>query len=267
MQVSATEVQNNFGKYLKLCKYEDIIITKNGKKIARLTTYTDNIDTYFIREASERFSAFSGRKISYKDFLEISQKSELRYEYIDGKIYLLASPNYAHQKAVREIFGEFTLWFRDKECEPLDSPFDVTLTKKVSDEITRMSTDDIISELESEEKNEPENSKDNIHVVQPDIIVICDKENIDEEGIYRGIPSLVVEVLSPSTKEKDLIEKLRLYLLSGIREYWIVNVFSKEILIYSFKNYRVDKMVTYKSGEKAQSIIFEGLSVDVDRVF
>lgn len=271
MNVTTTEVQNNFGKYLKLCKYEDIIITKNGKRIARLTTYTDNIDTYFIREAAERFSAYSGKKISYEDFLEISEKSELRYEYIDGKIYLQASPTYAHQKAIREILGEFTLWFRDKECEPLDSPFDVTLTKKVSDEIISMSTGYNINESEDKDKDkeedESEDNKDNIHIVQPDIIVVCDKENIDEKGKYHGIPSLIVEVLSPSTKDKDLIEKLRLYLLSGVKEYWIADVFSKQIIIYSFENYRIDKFISYKSGEKAQSIIFEGLSVNVDQVF
>lgn len=263
MNITTTEVQNNFGKYLKLCKYEDIIITKNGKKIARLTTYTDNTDTYFIREAAEKFSAYSGRKISYEDFIEISEKSELRYEYIDGKIYLLASPTYAHQKAVREILGEFTLWFRGKECEPLDSPFDVTLTKKVSDEITSMSTGYNIDESEEES----EDNKDNIHIVQPDIIVVCDKQNIDEKGKYHGVPSLIVEVLSPSTKDKDLIDKLRLYLLSGVKEYWIADVFSKQINIYSFQDYKIDKLISYKCEEKAQSIIFDGLSVDVNQVF
>jgi prevent-host-death family protein len=37
MQANATEVQNNFGKYLKIADQEDVIITRNGKQIARLT--------------------------------------------------------------------------------------------------------------------------------------------------------------------------------------------------------------------------------------
>lgn len=37
MQVNATEVQNNFGKYLRFADQEDVIITRNGKPLARLT--------------------------------------------------------------------------------------------------------------------------------------------------------------------------------------------------------------------------------------
>lgn len=87
---------------------------------------------------------------------------------------MLASPLYPHQKAVKEIFGAFISWFQNKEWEPLVSPFDVTLFR-----------------LGNEEK---------VNVVQPDILIICDLENIDEKGKYKGIPTLVVEVLSDSAK-------------------------------------------------------------------
>ena len=262
MQVTTTEVQNNFGKYLKLCKYEDIIIIRNGKKIARLTTYTDNIDTYFIREAAEKF-AYSGKKISYEEFLEITQNSELRYEYIDGEIYLLASPFYEHQKAIRQIFIEFVIWFKDKNCEPLTSPFDVTLFKKNSNEDINENIQDANNEDEADTKED----KKNINIVQPDILVICDKENIDENGKYHGTPSLVVEVLSKSTKKKDLAKKLDLYSSSGIKEYWVVNTFSKEVYIYAFKDLNIEKMIAFKDGDRVESVIFSGLGINVNQVF
>jgi Uma2 family endonuclease len=59
---------------------------------------------------------------------------------------------------------------------------------------------------------------DNICVVQPDLFVICDPSNVDKKGNYLGIPTLVVEVLSPSTRSKDLLKKLDLYLECDIRE-------------------------------------------------
>ena len=55
-------------------------------------------------------------------------------------------------------------------------------------------------------------SEDNINVVQPDIVVICDTENIDDKRKYNGVPTLVVEVLSKSTRSKDMIIKLNLYM-------------------------------------------------------
>lgn len=240
MIVTTTEVQSNFGKYLKLIENEDVIITKNGKKIARLVSYDEVITdyNYTLREGVSDYTA-SRTKATYEEFLRISEESENRYEYIDGEIYLLASPFYAHQKAVREILCEFTIWFRGKRCEPLDSPFDVTLFRE----------------------------NKNINVVQPDILVICDKENLSKKGKYDGTPTLVVEVLSESTRSKDHIKKLDLYMSTGVQEYWIVNTRSKEILIYTFKDFEIDEMLTFKGNERVQSVVFNGLGIELPHVF
>ena len=42
MVITATELKENMGKYLSLVGKEDIVITKNGKQIARLTNVQDN---------------------------------------------------------------------------------------------------------------------------------------------------------------------------------------------------------------------------------
>jgi len=238
MIINSTEIQNNFGKYLKLAEIEDIIITKNGRKMAKLIQYREDVEDFVIREGSSVYS-HDGMKVSYEEFLKITEESENRYEYIDGEIYLLASPLYEHQKAIMAILAEFISWFRGKECEPIVSPFDVTLFKE----------------------------KKYVNVVQPDILVICDKENINEKGKYTGIPSLVVEILSESTRRKDLIKKLDLYMLSGVKEYWIANTFSKEIYLYVFKDYNIESMMTFKTGEIVKSVIFNGLKVQVEQVF
>ncbi|HOJ09308.1 MAG TPA: Uma2 family endonuclease [Clostridiales bacterium] len=284
MIVTTTEVQNNFGKYLKLSEIEDVIISRNGKVVAKLTSCTSNKDDFTIREAAREY-IYSGKKVSYEEFLEISEKSELRYEYIDGEIYLLASPFYAHQKAIRQLFVEFANWFKDKKCEPLSAPFDVTLFNVIGDIYTDMDTSaetatnihtnndtDAYADTETDTDTDTntdtvDNKNKNINVVQPDILVICDKENINEKGRYTGTPSLVVEILSESTRSKDLIKKLNLYMRSGVKEYWIVNTFSKEIYLYVFKDYNIDKMMAFKNGERAESDIFKGLGVNLEHVF
>lgn len=241
MIVTATEVQNNFGKYLKLAENEDILISKNGKVIARLASCENKLDYFVVRETAENYN-HAGMKVSYEEFLEISEKSENRYEYIDGEIYLLASPLYDHQKAVMGILGEFISWFRNKPCEPLVAPFDVTLIR------------------EDREDNK-------INVVQPDILVMCDHEKINEKGRYMGVPTLVVEVISESTRSKDLTRKLDLYTAAGVQEYWVVNTRTKEIYVYTAKTKALEEIYTFKGSDRVESVAFRGLGIDLKQVF
>lgn len=236
MIVSTTEVQNNFGKYLSLVEQENIIITKNGKRVARLLKYYED-DDYIIREGSSVYS-HEGMKVSYEEFIKIVRESENRYEYIDSEIYLLASPKVRHQKIVMTLSSRFFIWFEGKRCYPLNSPLDVTLYK-------------------DEEPN----------IVQPDILVICDQEQINDNDTYTGTPTLIVEVLSQSTKSKDIIKKLDLYRTSGVEEYWIVNPFSEEVNIYLFKDREIERIITFKKEETAESISFKGLKIDLKEVF
>ncbi len=242
MIVTTTDFQNRFGKYLQLCRDEEIVITKNGKKVAKLLPYTEEerLGRWIVSEGAPRDQT-RGIRVTYEEYLKMTAESENRYEYIDGEIILPASPLYPHQKAVSEIFVAFSLWFRGKECEPLVSPFDVVLYRLGDDK--------------------------KVNSVQPDILVICDRENIDEKGKYTGTPTLVVEVLSESTRSKDLVQKLDLYMESGVREYWVVNTASGEILIYLFESYSIDKVLTFKSNEQATSAAFPGLKVALKDVF
>lgn len=101
-------------------------------------------------------------------------------------------------------------------------------------------------------------------MVQPDLLVICDQENIKEDDTYMGTPTLVVEILSEKTRSRDLIKKLDLYIQSGVEEYWIVNPFAEEITVYWFKEREIENSTTFKKGERAASFVFPGLGIDVN---
>ena len=86
MEVSSTEVQNNFGRFLKLAQFEDVIVTKNGKKVAVIQAFAEpgnGLST--VAEKSEGYALHS-EKITYEDFLKLIDASEKRYEYIDGEV-------------------------------------------------------------------------------------------------------------------------------------------------------------------------------------
>ena len=127
MIVSSTEVQNNFGKYLMLAMKEDIIITRNGIVIAKLTAVEgavsgDAAAEGAVSENLTKYGWYGGRKATYAEFLELTRDTEDRCEYIDGEIYYLASPKTAHQAALTELIVIFHNWFQGKECRPIVAP-------------------------------------------------------------------------------------------------------------------------------------------------
>ena len=238
MRVSSTEVQNSFGKYLKYVELnEEIIVTKKGRDVARILRCEDNDS---IMEDAAEYKT-SGGWVTYEEYIELVEASEQRFELIDGVVYNLAAPSYAHQHIIHEIHGAFYNWFKNKKCIPLTSPFDVTILK----------------------------SKENICVVQPDIIVICDRENVDKNGKYKGNPTLLIEVLSPSTRSKDMLKKLDLYKQCGVKEYWIVEPQNTQIYVYSLENNDISNSKAYRKGadDYVKSDYFEGLQVSMNDMF
>ena len=136
------------------------------------------------------------------------------------------------------IFNEY---FKENKCRVFLAPFDVHLNKK--------------------DFKEPD-------VIQPDLLVACDLENnVTDKGKYMGTPALVIEILSDSTRDKDMIDKLNTYKLSGVKEYWLIDQKQENVMVYSFDNYEIDKYKIYETGDTARSIIFNGLSADIKNLF
>lgn len=243
MQVTSTEMQNNFGKYLKFTEArEEIIITRNGKAVAVLSALSaaSGNGLNVLKENALAYGTDDDR-VRYEEFLELNEASDQRFELIDGILYILASPSFQHQHVIHELHGSFYSWFKGRSCTPLTSPFDVTLEKGVG----------------------------NTCVVQPDLVVICDKDQIDEHGKYRGTPTLVVEVLSPATRGRDVIQKLDLYRVCGIQEYWIVDPMKQQITVYTFRDAEIDDMYYYTNigNSYVTSQVFEGLHVSMADLF
>ena len=240
--VTATELKQNFGKYMDYIKQQnDVVITKNGNKIARLTPYVTDIEQYFTVRENALDYQYGGKKVSYEEFMEITEKSTLRMELINGEIYLLASPSIGHQEILGRLHLIFNEYFKGKKCRVFLAPFDVHFKKK-----------DI---------KVPD-------VMQPDVLVACDLENnVTEKGRYMGTPTLVIEILSDSTRSKDMIDKLNTYMLSEVKEYWIIDTKQEIIMIYDFNNNGIDILKVFEKGDTARSLVFNGLSADVEGLF
>ncbi len=138
-----------------------------------------------------------------EDYLALPD--DKRYELIDGVIYEMASPTSNHQ----EIAGFMYYCFRKcadahhLSCHPYIAPLDVQL------------------------------DKDNKTMVQPDVIVICDPRTNIGKRMF-GAPDFVAEVLSPTSRNRDIYIKLNKYKHAGVREYWILEPEKQKVITYLF---------------------------------
>jgi len=82
-----------------------------------------------------------------------------------------------------------------------------------------------------------------------------------------GTPSLVVEILSPSSRSLDMIKKLNTYMLSGVNEYWMADPDNKTVIVYIFKDRKIENFITYKNDEVVSSRVFNGMVAPLSEVF
>ena len=254
MLVPATEVQNNFGKYLRICAIEPVVVTRNGVPQAVLSAGGDGAQASMAWESVVEYGT-NPRKdnlMGYQDFMDLTEHSDNRYELIDGVVYQLASPAFSHQRILGVLHIEFWRYFQEKPaCGPFLAPFDIELIRRLQVGLRKPTEDDI-------------------NVVQPDLIVLCDyMKDINAKDKYKGIPTLVVEILSPSNRTNDRVRKLGLYLESGIAECWHVDPKNRTVSVYSFVDNAISDESIYKLGDEvsARSIHFEGLTVPLKNLF
>ncbi len=102
---------------------------------------------------------------------------------------------------------------------------------------------------------------------EPDVMFYR-SEHLDRiHDNFAGVPDLVIEVLSPSTRSIDLGEKMDEYDRAGIAEYWIVEPDAQNVSIYVRHETGYQLAGRYRSGEQVQSAMLPDLSLPVDGVF
>ena len=143
--------------------------------------------------------------------VNLAYKDEVRKEMLDGRIVAMSpSPGMNHVTTAGNILYIFKNYLKGKQCKAY-SEADVYLTPKDR--------------------------------VVPDVMIVCNKDIIKQKGIY-GAPDLIVEILSPSTANRDRGYKKKLYEKCGVKEYWLVDTDSQSIEVYLLKDgiFELDKV-------------------------
>ncbi|MCD6397295.1 MAG: Uma2 family endonuclease [Spirochaetaceae bacterium] len=168
-----------------------------------------------------------------------------RWELINGVAFSMSpAPKRNHQRVSIALSTQIFTALEGKPCEAYSAPMDVKL-----------------SALPGAEENDID------IVVQPDILVVCDPDKLDEDGC-NGAPDWVIEILSPSTSYKDENEKLIIYEKFGVKEYWIIQPGSKMVFIYILnENGNYKKPEVAKNDEVVSSYAVPGVEIDLKKVF
>lgn len=182
-------------------------------------------------------------RFTYADYL--AWNDDQRWELIDGVAFCMSpAPNRLHQKWLGELHRQIANYLEDKPCEVYLAPFDVRLPdySDASDEET-------------------------ITVVQPDILVVCDRDKIDNSGV-KGAPDLVVEIISPSSAKRDITTKFELYQRHGVKEYWLVYPNDRTLLVYRLLDDRkYASPEVFGEGDVVPVPLLGDLMIGLDKVF
>ena len=189
-----------------------------------------NNGTHEVNEALPEY-----KRYTYADYC--TWGDEERWELIDGVPYAMSAPSQAHQEAFGVLFNQLYNYLKGKHCKVFAAPFDVRLNYDTGDDT----------------------------VVQPDLLVVCDKAKLDEKGC-NGAPDMVIEILSPSTARHDRFVKFRLYQKYGVREYWIVDPETKTVQAHVLDEGRFYTTI-YADTDDIQVHVLEGCTINLVGVF
>ena len=174
-------------------------------------------------------------RFSYEDYLLLPE--DRRYEIVDGELLLTPAPTPYHQTvAMRLGFLLHAFVERERLGQIFIAPCDVVLSR--------------------------------FDVLQPDVFFIsAARISIVGDKYIQEAPDLVVEVLSPSTADRDQVAKAKQYARFGVAEMWIADPESRaiEVFVNSPEGFRRDAV--YDGADVLRSPIIPGLEIPLDRIF
>ena len=147
-------------------------------------------------------TAVRDTRLTYDDFVRFPDDG-LRHELIDGVHYVTPCPVTRHQLLMGRLHLAIGNYLEDTPGAGLlfMAPFDVIFSRW--------------------------------DVVEPDLLFVArDQLEILTDANIQGAPALVIEILSPGTKKRDLGIKRDLFDRGGVREYWMVDPKADDLTIH-----------------------------------
>jgi Uma2 family endonuclease len=184
---------------------------------------------------SELIMKQSNIRFNYSDYLQLPE--DKRYEILEGELYAVPAPNIRHQRISKRIQTALIRQIEEKGLgEVLSAPCDVVFSEE--------------------------------NVVQPDILFVRkERLAIIGEANLPAAPDLVVEILSPGTRKKDLAIKRKIYARFGVQEYWIVDPDANMVEVLVWKESGYITAGSYRESECLVSPLLPELILPLSKIF
>ena len=179
--------------------------------------------------------ASTATKLTYEGYL--TTPDDARYELLDGELVMVPAPLAEHQY----VLGNFYFAVRS------------LVDEGNLGEVYMAPTDVVLSDAD---------------VVQPDLLFVShERASIITRDNIQGAPDLIIEILSPSTAERDRTIKLDLYAHHRVKEYWLVDPEARTAMVLLLGEHRFEIVGIYGERQTLTSPTLKGLSVHLEGMF
>jgi len=174
-------------------------------------------------------------KMTYNDYAMLPD--EQRYELIDGELLMTPSPTTPHQRVLRELYDRLSNYINKNDLgEVFFAPLDVLLS--------------------------------DYDVVQPDLLFISkSRKSIIQEKNIQGPPDLVVEIVSPTHRDRDQFVKKDLYARYGVQEYWLVDLQKRWIEVLKLAENKYELVGIFSEADTLSTPLLSELNLKVSGLF
>lgn len=178
-------------------------------------------------------------KLTNADYVAMTppENSGPRYQLIHGELIAMAGATFGHQTFLLDISAELLIQIRALDIGTIViAPYDVHV--------------------------------DLFNTYQPDLLFVSNARlSILESRGITGAPDLVMEILSESTRRRDLNEKLPVYAANGVREVWIVNLDNATISVYATGDNGATPVGEFTANDVLTSELMPGVEIELGPIF
>jgi Uma2 family endonuclease len=187
-------------------------------------------------DVREPIPVYNKKYLTISEYLTFERDSDEKHEYFNGEVFAMAGAGWRHNILFSNLFIQLGIQLNGKTCRPMGSDMRVYI---------------------------PQNTL----FTYPDISIFCGDVELYQEDSAIG-PSVLIEILSHSTKNYDRGEKFKLYReIPTLKEYILIS--SESVLIEAFRlnlsgHWELEE---YKSSEQALLMPSLGISISLKEIF
>ncbi|HEX7902756.1 MAG TPA: Uma2 family endonuclease [Chitinophagaceae bacterium] len=189
-------------------------------------------------ELREPVVAYDKKHFTIEEYLEFENASSEKHEYYQWEIFARSGSKIIHNIIAGNLLGELKQKIRGKSCQPFNSDQRIYI---------------------------PQNSL----FTYPDISIVCGKVETKDDDEWNVLnPSVLFEILSPSTRNYDRGEKFILYRdISTLKEYIMVDSGSIRIEAYRFNDKGHWELEEYRKTEEVLSVKSVQLQIPLTEIY